>query len=331
MLQGFQIYTAYARGAQAAKAAAIRFIKAGWNGWGCSRVLIASRERLSLEKLVTEVTGEPAPAFALSVGSPWRYRKLTLQAMASSGTILGYIKLPLSEPATNRIRHEATVLEMLSKLPTVRPHIPRVLHAGPWGNGYLLFQSPVVGEPGPCTFSGVHEAFLEKLWGAEHFDKPGHALCEEVGARWRKAEPSLSPGWRALGEAALAKARRNLEGAMVACGVAHGDFTPWNTRLADGQLSLFDWESATLGSPNLFDIFCFHVKVGCLLGKPGARTRLQAMRSEEKACFLLYILNFVSQSLSERGQDEEERDAEARRFRLGLEYFHGLLSEELSR
>jgi len=330
-LRGFQIYTPWAPVARMLKAMACTAIRAGWNGCGCHRLLVASRERLPLERLVAEVTGERAPAFALSLGTPWRYRKLTVQAMRPSGTILGYIKLPLSEAAIGRLRHEATVLDRLSKWPELRPHIPRVLHAGPWGNGYLLFQSPVVGEPGPCTFSEVHEAFLEKLWGAEHLEKPGRTLVEEVAARWSEAAPQLSSRWEEMGERVLQRARRELESRTIPCGISHGDFAPWNTRLADGQLSLFDWESATWGTPKLFDIFSFHVRVGSLLRKPGASTRLQAMRSEEKACFLLYVLNVVSQSLDEGGQDEEEKGAEARRFSLGLEYFHRLLSEELSR
>jgi len=329
-LEGFQIYTPYAPAARLLKAMSLRVIRAGWNGWGCHRLLVASGERLPLEKLVAEVTGERAPVFALSLGTPWRYRKVTVQAMRPSGTILGYIKLPLSEAAIGRLHHEATILDRLSQWPELRPYIPRVLHAGPWGNGYLLFTAPVVGEPGPCTFSQVHEAFLEKLWCAEHLEKPGRTVVEEVAARWSEAGPQLSRRWDDIGKRALERARHELGNRTIPCGISHGDFAPWNTRLADGQLSVFDWESATWETPNLFDIFSFHVRVGSLLRKPGASTRLQAMNSEEKTCFLLYILNFVSQSLTEGGQ-EEEKEAEARRFRLGLEYFHRLLTAELSR
>ena len=40
MLEGFHIYTPYARAAQMVKATAVRFIKAGWNGWGCSLMMM---------------------------------------------------------------------------------------------------------------------------------------------------------------------------------------------------------------------------------------------------------------------------------------------------
>ena len=91
--------------------------------------------------MVRQVTGEHNPIFALSLGAPGKYRKLTVQVMRPGSEILGYIKLPLTEAASGRIRREAAALQRLGAYPALRPHVPRVLHSGDWESGYILFQS----------------------------------------------------------------------------------------------------------------------------------------------------------------------------------------------
>jgi hypothetical protein len=132
---------------------------------------------------------------------------------------------------------------------------------------------------------------LQLLWGIQTTEKPGHVLWEEVAARWRKAEPGLSSGWRALGEAALAKSKRALDGVMVPYGVAHGDFAPWNTRVEEGRLYVFDWEFASWEAPTLWDIFHFKTQVGALLKKKNDMRISGDRRSGDRASFLLYLLN----------------------------------------
>lgn len=177
-------------------------------GFASHRVLVASRGTLPLEALVREVTGECHPVFALSLGTEMRFRKLTVQVMRPEGEILAYIKLPLTGAAAERVRHEAETLNHLWSFPALRLHIPRVLYSGEWGCGAILFQSGGPSRPGPVLFSRQCQEFLRLLGGIQTSEKSGQILWEEVAARWSKAEPSLSSGWRALGQAALAKAKR---------------------------------------------------------------------------------------------------------------------------
>jgi hypothetical protein len=115
---------------------------------------------LGLKALVTNVTGERNPAFAMILGKPGKYRKLTIQVMRSGGETLGYIKLGLTKPAGGRVRHEARLLEDLAAL---RPRVPHVLYSGEWQESYLLFLSPLEGQPGPSELSGMHMQFLDSL------------------------------------------------------------------------------------------------------------------------------------------------------------------------
>ena len=298
-LAGLEIYKPYARTARILKGLLTTMVAAHYPGFATHRVLVASRGPLPLEALVREVTGESQAVFALSLGTEMRFRKITVQVMRPDGEILGYVKLPLTDAAVERVRHEAETLNHLWSFPALRAHIPRVLYSGEWRNGYILFQSGGPTRPGPVQFNRQCEEFLQLLWGIQTTEKPGHVLWEEVAARWRKAEPGLSSGWRALGEAALAKAKRELDGVMVPYGVAHGDFAPWNTRVGEGRLYVFDWEFASWEAPTLWDIFHFKTQVGALLKKKNDMHISRDRRSGERASFLLYLLNSACQLFGE--------------------------------
>jgi hypothetical protein len=320
MLQGFQMYTPNAWSGAMLKATVTGFIKAGWNGWGRPRVLIASRQRLPLEKLVSEVTGEPELTFSMSLGFGGNFRKLTVQVMRPNGAILGYIKLPLTESATERIRHEAAILERLWNFPALRPHIPKVLYACEWAaGGFLLFQSAGPHCPGPVEFGRLHEVFLRTLGGGYRAEKPGRMLVEEVAACWQKRVSLMDAELQQLGKEALERASRELDGSMVPCGVSQGDFTPWNTRIEHERLFVFDWESAAWDAPILWDRFHFHIQVVSLLNKnsggwdPSSQTRM------DRASFLLYLLSSVCQCLEEAGSGDP-----------GTEYRKRILLRELS-
>ena len=318
-LEGLEIYKPYARGARVLKGLLTAIVAAHCQGFAPHRVLVASRSPLPLEALVREVTGECQPVFALSLGTEGRFRKLTVQVMRPSGEILGYIKLPLTHAAVERVRHEAETLNHLWSFPALRPHIPRVLYSGEWGEGAILFQSGGSSRPGPVFFNRQCKEFLQLLWGIRSTEKPGHVLCEEVAARWRKAEPGLAPGWRALGQAALARAKRELDGATIPCGLAHGDFAPWNTRVEGGHLYVFDWESASWEAPTLWDIFHFKTQVAALLNKKNDLRTSGDCRSGERAPFLLYLLNSACQLFG------EESPAQG----IGLEYRRQVLAKQL--
>jgi hypothetical protein len=283
------------------------------------RVLVASKGPLPLEALVREVTGECQPVFSLLVGTEVRFRKLTVQVMRPEGEILGYIKLPLTDAGVERVCHDAETLKHLWSFPAMRAHIPRVLDAGEWGGSAMLFQSTGPSRPGPAQFNHQCEEFLRLLWGIRATEKPGHVLWEKVATRWRKAEPGLASGWRALGQAALAKSKRELDGVMVPYGVAHGDFAPWNTRLGDGRLYVFDWESASWEAPNSWDIFHFKTQVTALLNKKNNLLISSGQRSGERASFLLYLLNSACQLLSEESPAQD----------IGLECRQQLLANQL--
>lgn len=298
-LAGTQIYLPHKWAPRTIKSLLLGMIKMGLDGWLGSRVLVASRDLLPLEVMVRAVTGEDHPLFALSLGRQPAVRKLTVQVMRSQGNILGYIKLPLTDASTERVRNEATILERLWNFPALRPHIPRLLYAGNWNSTHVLFQSPLEGEVGPISFDSLHEKFLRTLWNVHRVEKPGQALIHEVAAKWEKAAPLLGDKWNDLGQEVLRRSARNLHGKMLRYSVMHGDFAPWNTRVRRGELQLFDWESADWEAPSSWDAFHFHVQTASSFKKNGGRYMHSEIDSPDKTSFMLYVLNSVCQFLEE--------------------------------
>ena len=320
-LAALQIYAPYAPAARLLKVVLSFIIRAGWQGWVGHKVTLGSREAFPVEDLVAELSGERNPVFALSLGTPTPFRKLTIQVMRPNGQILGYIKLPLTNAATEHLRHEAEILQRLSEFSSLNTHIPKVLHASEWDGSYILFLSPGPMSPGPVEYDRLHEDFLSHLKSIHQLIKPGLVLLEEVAARWHKAETLLDSKWRALGQAALARAKRELDGRTVRCGVAHGDFAPWNTHMGDGRLYVFDWESASWEAPISWDIFHFKTQVAALLNKKSDMHIPWDCRSGERASFLLYLLNSACEVSSEESPAQ----------RVGLEYRRQLLAKQLER
>jgi hypothetical protein len=286
----------------------------GWKGRN-PKFLVASREPLPLERLVTEVTGEQRPAFSLSLGNLQNLRALTVQAMRPDGEVLGYVKLPLNETATAFLANEANVLTRIwSGCANLRPQIPRVLFSGAWNDSFVLFESSGPHEAGPRRFCNLHARFLEQLWQVQPVSKPGRALVDEASERWRKVAPRLGTEWRELGNACLEKSYTQLRGRSVACGVMHGDFVPWNTRRDGDRLFVFDWESARLESPILWDVFHFTDQSTSLLNEKRVRYADLGLASrEDDGSYLLYSLHSVCDAVDGGRQVEAKIGLRKRR------------------
>jgi phosphotransferase family enzyme len=320
MRSGLNIYMPYATHARALKRLLLAILRLGWTGWARHKVVVASRKPLSFESLVSEVTGEPRPVFAFSLGNSRRIRKLTIQVMRTDGEVLGYLKFPMTPEAVGRIRSESAMLAHLSNFSALRSQIPRVLFAGEWGQDYVLFRTAGSPLPGPAELGAFHQEFLKNLWTIESFDKSGGRIVEEVGTYWRTAEQRLDSGWRDLGRAALTTASQELSNLDVRCGMTHGDFTPWNTCICDGRLFVFDWELAETKAPHHWDIFHFQLQVANLLKRKVFQQLPMNRSSGERALYLLYLLYSAGHAAIEDTPSSQKALACRRR----------LLTEELS-
>jgi hypothetical protein len=294
-IDGFELYTPYSPLTRLLKALVVGARATGWNGWARSNVLVAARAPLALEKLATEVTGEKNVTFAFSVGTPSSVQKLTVQLMDPQGAILGYMKMPLKLAAEPRLRHEAEALQKLRTFPQLRPHIPTVLFAGDWAGRYVLFQSAITGKGGPTRWTHHHDEFLNTLHGCAPTMLPGRKLIQRITQRWNQIAPRLGTNWQRIGRDALKSASHDLDTAQIACGIHHGDFVSWNTRVGAQILFVFDWESAAWETPALWDKFHFLAQTECHLNRNHRESGVMNVREANRALYLLYLLNSVAQ------------------------------------
>jgi hypothetical protein len=313
------IYTPFTRRGHLMKSFFLALARMGHLGWVPSGLALASSQPLPLESFVAEITGEQEPFLAFSLGTPGRFRKLTVQVMRPDGEVLGYIKLPHTNAAAERVRHEAAVLQRLWDFAPLRPYIPRVLHAGEWGKSYILFQSCGPFTRGQIDFGAPHEHFLHVLWDAQRMERPGSELVDEVALDCQRTEMFLNAEWRELATQALERARRDLATAMILCGISHGDFTPWNTRVkSNGQLFVFDWERARWDKPILWDVFHFHAQVASLLSNGKGLSAPLTRSSIEGASLLLYLLSSACLLFEEQCRGTAEIEYRQRAIRQAL-------------
>lgn len=304
MLSGLNLYVPFSKRGRLLKSLLTGMIRLGWKGRTSAKILLASRKPLPLQALVSQVTGEERPEFALSLGNADQFHALVVQVMRRSGDILGYIKLPLTAAAGKFVRNEAEVLHCLSERScSLREHIPRVLYSGEWAeNVFILFQSAGPRKPGPPRFGKMHIEFLDLLEEVNVVDKPGWQLVEELEKSWNHAAEQLEPEWRSLGHDALRTGGQMLGDHKVRCGLMHGDFAPWNTRQQDNHLYVFDWESARWHLPTMWDIFRFHERTSILLNDKHVQYPDDLKSKPDRASFLLYCIHSVLEALDSEGR-----------------------------
>src|SRR5207248_6152763 len=182
---------------------------------------------------------------AINIGAPGRYQKMTVQVLSQAGETLGFIKLPLAAASAERIRHEAKVLKELWAHAPLRKHMPEVKYDGVWQDGYILFESALMGQKGMPQFLDLHTRFLQELWEGAPCERTSESVLDEVEQKWISAASHFDSEWKQLGQKALQEAAIGLRGSTLACGPSHGDFVPWNVKTCNDRLVVFDWESAT--------------------------------------------------------------------------------------
>jgi hypothetical protein len=288
---GFEIYTPFSMKARIMKAVLQAVNPPDWGFWNERTFVIASKKRLPLEKLVEHVTGEMEVLLALSLGTVGAFQKLTIQAMRTDGTVLGYLKLPFAGTAAlERLQNEATTVGTLALHPQMRPYIPQLLFEGSWEGRYVVFQSPLGGKVGPSVYGAIHDNFLRKLHSLSSDSVPGSAIVAQTADVWKRVANRFGTSWQNLGREVLSRAERDLSGRAVQCGLSHGDFTPWNTRVLSGELTVFDWESSRPLMPSQWDRFHFLTQTECLLKSKRDFRNGTDVRQVHRSLFYLYVL-----------------------------------------
>jgi thymidylate kinase len=271
-----QLYNAQTLKARALKKSLMIGLKSGFAPLFLRKVRLRTSRDLSrggaaagfLLAHLRQLLGREDLQFGISLGTPGPHRKPVLQALAPDGTVIAYAKVGWNEATNALVRNEADVLRRLRDAPCRCFTVPTVLCAGPWEWCALCIQSPPTdgAQTAPKTLTPLYLAAQREM-AARHLQW----LPLSKSALWaslrQRIERTRSTYYRQLLQQGVHVVEAWLGGRLLPFHFSHGDFTPWNARLLNGQLFLFDWEYASWEAPPGHDLFHFTVQTARLLSK----------------------------------------------------------------
>jgi len=239
------------------------------------------------DDLVRAIFGTANAKYSVALGTPGRYRKAVI-GITTGDHKLGYLKLPLTEEATDRVKNEAAMLTRLAAVDGMRGRTPRVLYAGEWNGRFVLLQGPLQGAAGHKRLKKEHHEFLSALADVEYRARHVGDLLGDLHV------PGAAPV-----DQAMEFIEKHYSGLAIPCGITHGDFAPWNTRHHDGNLSAFDWERAEARRPLDWDLLHFQFQTASLLGR-NAGYRIDRTSPAAHCSYLLYLIYSLGQLVDEQ-------------------------------
>lgn len=199
-------------------------------------------------------------AFSAGAPEPARNRKVSANAIATNGEELAFIKIADTEISRRIVEHEAAVLPALSAHTSLRGLAPRLIYSGEVDGKFIAVQAPLPGKPAPARFGPAHAQFLARLRVG-----PNKLAAETQFFRDLSSRLSALASPPADVTDTFEHFRPILEELHVPTTIVHGDFAPWNLRIANGRISAFDWEYGELDGLPLIDETHYQLQVGCEL------------------------------------------------------------------
>ena len=232
--------------------------------------------------LLAEIFGRRDLAMAISVGQIRPQIKPILHVSATSGQVLGHVKIGWNDVTRTLIRREAASLAALADGALARRvdadgagggerarslRVPRVLHHGTWHGREVLAVSDIggtpwcrrrrTGLPASATWQVGRALGVERrILGTSPFWRELSERAERLVSHEALAGPMA---------AALARLRDRVESwhtsAELDLGLMHGDWAPWNMASTGSSLAVWDWERSRVRGPIGFDGVFFRFQV----------------------------------------------------------------------
>lgn len=217
---------------------------------------------ISLEQFPSSLVGEGSDACpALFFGSPGPLQKITLYCPGAT-SMNRVTKVALNPSANDAIAREAYWLRMLGDSAEIAAFLPRLLDEGmlACGRSYLSMQALPHGVFS-THFDRRHGHFLKLLAQFRPAPTPwvqsgAHLRLRE---RMQRALPLMDQQYRDLMLAVLDELEGEIGQRRLPTCLIHSDFAPWNVRLAEQHLYVFDWEYAEESGNPIQDFLHFHL------------------------------------------------------------------------
>ncbi|MCP3391783.1 aminoglycoside phosphotransferase family protein [Bradyrhizobium sp. CCGB12] len=195
-------------------------------------------------------------AIAVSFGTPGPHNKKTLLLLDSSDHGIAFAKLADRETTRRLLENEAHWLEKLAVAGSRDLRVPRLVALSEFDGGLILVQSSLSGKRPRGQPDLPHAAFLKGLHDLGRRTMPWceTRACTNIDQAFESCSRILPRTWVDRYSKVTDALRRELRRPFEAV-PAHRDFVPWNTKLVDTELCVFDWEYATQDYPPAHDVF----------------------------------------------------------------------------
>lgn len=218
--------------------------------------------RLSLPRSADDITAhlgrvlDAEVHFGIHIGPARANRKPVLQILDAEARTLGFAKLGTTRLTRKLVTAETDALRTLAGVGLRNLRIPRVLHAGTWGEHNVLVQEALPGwkRPARVDWDRLTDAMTELAccMGVEdgRLGRSDYAVTLEkrlLVVAERSGSDAVT-----LVDAARQLLERNAD-QTLRFGSWHGDWSPWNMSMLADDILLWDFERFTTGVPMGFD------------------------------------------------------------------------------
>lgn len=208
--------------------------------------------RLSDAPVLVDIFGQAGLCCAYFTGTDGPHRKTAVQIMTASGKIVGYAKITRNPWVKPFLENEAVLLRQLSAMNLRAVDVPRLISYRDGGDSAWLVTDSLraPGHVLPYSLGTAHFAFLAELAGnTVHYS--GADTLTDLARIIETLRQKLTEDWTVRLCAGISRLTPHAEAMPV--GLAHGDFTPWNSFLLGKRLYVFDWEYAHPAYPLGYD------------------------------------------------------------------------------
>jgi hypothetical protein len=259
--------------------------------WGKSALLIdhwlpqlGMLPTLRLNNFPQSLAGtDDAPCPSLYFGNPGPLQKLTLFCPNHAGYLDKVTKVALNKSANPAIVREAHWLGTLGGLPEIAPFLPRLLGEGTLSCGlsYLSMQ-PLPKGVSSRRFDRRHRHFLSLLAAYRPELTPWNmtGAHQRLRQRMQQSLPLMDSHYQTLLQSAMDEVEREIGSQRLPTCLVHSDFAPWNVRLDEQHLYVFDWEYAEESGNPIQDFLHFHLIQRVLRRWPMSASRMPSLLSE---------------------------------------------------
>lgn len=242
-----------------------------------------------LEKLLENSFKASDLEFSVFFGTPSVHQKITLQ-ISLGRKILGYCRIS-NDPAMHELfEHEKRVLSVLNNKGI--SGIPQFLCLENIEGNIKIFAQNTTKTTRSLTQHALekrHLDFLNELYRTTSVTLPFEK--SDFFSLLKHLEKNLeffAPSEQETIRRAIQSALSDYQEKVVEFSMTHGDFTPWNSFIENGQLFVFDWEYALFSAPPFIDAFHFFTQGNILENKLSAAQILRKYR-KQKSLFRKYV------------------------------------------